>query len=91
VEALAQSQLQVWDNVGSLKQDLATLQRGYESTPATADGLVRTLYARELLKAGRPDEAGKLLTWWPLPESGEPLLQSVVYPYFLELRKQLGK
>jgi len=53
--------------------------------------LPRTLYAAALAKAGKTDEARALLKMWPLPESAvDPLLQSLLYPQFLELRKALG-
>ena len=54
-------------------------------------GFRGVLYAAELARAGKSEEARALLKLWPLPEPvGDPLLQSLVYPQFLELRRQLG-
>ena len=88
---IAASQLTVWANAARAQQDLATLESGYRTTPPGSDGLIRTMYARGLLQAGKKDEAAKLAVQWPLPESGDPLLQSLLYPMYLELRKELGK
>ena len=84
---LAQRQLAVWENPdAALPQDL---ERLYESSPPASDGLPRTFYAAALLKAGRRDEARRLIARWPLPETGESLFQSLMYPRFLELKKTL--
>jgi hypothetical protein len=89
---LAQGQLLVFSNRSKLEtQDLVALERIYRQTAPGADGMVRTLYARGLLKAGRKAEAEGLAGIWPLPESGEPLLQALLYPMYLELQKELGK
>jgi hypothetical protein len=53
--------------------------------------VVRVFYARGLLKAGRKAEAEKLLELWPLPDSGEASLQPLLFPLYLELKKELGK
>jgi len=66
---------------------VAGLERAYNRTPPPADGLVRTLYARALARAGRREEANKILALWPLPDSGEPLLQAFLYPIYRELRQ----
>ena len=72
------------------KRELAYVDDDIEIAPA-ADGLPRTLYAGALAQAGRADEARALLRLWPLPDSpGDPVLQSLLYPKFLELRKSLG-
>lgn len=93
--AMAQAQLQVLGNraavVAKLTEDLAGLERAYRNTPPSADGMVRVLYAKALLKAGRKVEAEKLAALWPLPESGEVSLQPLLYPMYLELRKGLAK
>lgn len=91
VTQVAQSQLAVWDNAGRMQQDPAMLERTYRATPAVADGWIRTFYAFSLLKSGQREEAAKLVDPWPLPETGDPLLQSLLYPTYLDLRKQLGK
>ncbi len=90
VAQIAQSQLAVWSNVTKLPEDLATLEKEYRAAPAASDGFVRTLYARALLKAGEKDEAAKLAALWPLPESGDPLLQSLLYPLYRELRDKVA-
>ena len=88
---LAQSQLAVFQNIGGLPTDLAILEQAYKRTPPAGDGLARTLYAKELLKAGKRSEAEKLAKLWPLPESGELLLQPLLYPLYLELKQGLRK
>ena len=86
----ARRQLEVWSKPEALPQDLAGLEAVYKRTPPSADGLVRTLYARALIRAGREEEARKILTLWPLPETGEPLLQAFLYPMYRELRQGGG-
>ncbi len=84
-------QRSVWRGEVHPPEDLEQLKRIYESTNPAADGLPRTLYAAALAKAGKTDEARALLKMWPLPESAaDPMLQSLLYPRFLELRKTLG-
>ena len=81
----------VWRGDVPLPNDLNQLKALYESTNPAADGLARTLYAGALARAGRTDEARALLKLWPVPDtSGAQLLQSLLYPRFLELRKTLG-
>jgi hypothetical protein len=50
------------------------------------------VYASALIAAGRKEEARKLLTRWPLPTEpgGDALLESLLYPKFIELRKAAG-
>lgn len=79
VESISRLQLRLPDDVESLA-------RQYRQTPPAADGLIRTLYARALKKAGRNAEAAELIKLWPLPESGDPRLQAFLYPLFLELK-----
>ena len=81
----------VWRGEVRLPEDLGQLKAIFENTNPAADGVPRTLYAAALARAGRADEARALLKLWPLPDSpGDPLLQSLLYPKFLELRKSLG-
>jgi len=81
----------VWRGEAHIPEDLNQLRTAYQSTNPAADGLSRTLYAAALVKAGKVDEARALLKLWPLPESAsDSLLQSLMYPRFLELRKTLG-
>ncbi len=84
---LAQRQTDAWN--APLPTDLDALKKAYEQTAPASDGVVRTRYAAALIQAGRKDEAQKLLDRWPLPaENGtEALLESRVFPSFLELRK----
>ncbi len=90
-KATIDRQLLVWRGEVKPPTDLVQLKRVYESTNPAADGLIRIIYAGTLLNAGQPDEARALLQRWPLPESaGDPLLQSLVFPEFLELRQKLG-
>ena len=81
----------VWRGEVRLPEDLSQLKAMFENTNPAADGLPRTLYAAALARAGKADEARALLKLWPLPDSpGDPMLQSLLYPKFLELRKSLG-
>ena len=88
--ALFQQQLRVWSNAEALPEDLEKLKQTYEHSSPVEDGLPRTLYAEALLRAGKRDEARALLQRWPLPVRDETPLQSLLYPKFLELRKQLS-
>ena len=90
VANIAAAQLALWKDPSRLPQDPAALKQAYERTPATSDGIPRVLYAAALAKAGRKDEARKLLALWPLPGAEtDPLLQSIVFPKFLELKQEL--
>jgi len=84
---IAHRQLEVWSKPEALPQDLAGLEAAYKRSPPSADGLVRVFYARALIRAGRQEDARKLLELWPLPETGEPLLQAFLYPMYRELRQ----
>jgi tetratricopeptide (TPR) repeat protein len=90
VSGLAQRQIEVWNRPDSLPADLAGLEQVYLRTPPSADGLVRTLYARALVASGRPEDARKILALWPLPETGEPLMQGFMFPLYRELRQAGG-
>jgi tetratricopeptide (TPR) repeat protein len=88
--ATMERQRAVWRGEAHIPDDLNQLRAAYESTNPAADGLPRTLYAAALLRAGKSGEARALLKLWPLPESAsDSLLQSLMYPRFLELRKAL--
>jgi hypothetical protein len=92
---MAQAQLQVFANrdkvIQGLTKDLTALGQKYARTAPASDGAVRVLYAKGLLDAGRKTDAEKLMALWPLPESGDPALQPLIYPLYLELKKALGK
>lgn len=90
--ALAQRQEALWQSPIQIHDDLDSLRERYEETPPSSDGEVRVFYAAALVAAGHKDEARKLLTRWPLPTEtgGGPMLESLVYPKFLELRKSVG-
>lgn len=82
-------QLQVWQ--GAVHLGLDPLKRAYEATQPSSDGFYRTFYADELLRQGKKEEAKKLAARWPLPDSaGEAVLQSLVFPKYVELRRILG-
>jgi tetratricopeptide (TPR) repeat protein len=84
-------QLSVWRGEVKPPTDVTQLKALYTGTNPAADGLVRMIYANALLAAGNTAEARALLQRWPLPESaGDPLLQSLVFPEFLDLRRKLG-
>jgi hypothetical protein len=80
----------VWRGEVQVPDDLNQLRTVYQNTNPAADGLARTLYAAALVRDGKADEARGLLKLWPLPESAsDNLLQSLMYPRYLELRKAL--
>jgi tetratricopeptide (TPR) repeat protein len=85
-------QLRVWNGQFEMRfKDPSQLKQEYEATQPAADGFYRTFYADELLRQGNKEEAKKLAARWPLPDSaGEPALQSLVFPKFIELRRILG-
>jgi tetratricopeptide (TPR) repeat protein len=88
---LVQRQLAVWRGEIQAPKDLPTLKKLYDAAVPPNDGEFRTFYAAALAAAGQKGEASTLLERWPLPESGgDPLFQSLVYPQFMELRRQLG-
>ncbi len=82
-------QIAAWNDAAAVPTDLNMLQRAYQHSDPVNDGLVRTFYAAALLRAGHKDEARSLLARWPLPETGDNLLQSFLYPRYLELKKEL--
>ena len=86
-----QNQIAVWD--AKLPSDLAALKARYDHTPPSSDGEVRAFYAHALLLTGQKDEARKLVALWPLPlEQGvDPLVESRVFPAFLDVRKAVGQ
>jgi tetratricopeptide (TPR) repeat protein len=87
----AVDQLRVWRGEMKLPTDLDELKKAYESSQPASDGLYRTLYAEALLANGRKDEAKKLAARWPLPDNaGDPVLQSLVFPKYIALRRILG-
>lgn len=89
-ENIAHAQLALWNDPSKLPQDPAALKQAYERAPPAADGVTRVLYAAALTKAGQKDEARKLIALWPLPGAdSDPLLQSLVFPKYLELKREL--
>ena len=93
--SMAQAQLQVFSNrdqvIAELTKDLGALERAWSRTAPSSDGLSRVLYAKALVNVGRRAEAEKLLVLWPLPDSGDPALQPLLYPLYLELKKDPRK
>ena len=84
-------QIRVWRGDMKLPSSVDELKRAYESSEPSADGLIRTLYAEALLANGQKEEAKKLAARWPLPDNaGEPVLQSLVFPKYIALRRILG-
>ncbi len=87
----AAGQLRVWQGDIKLASNPDPLKKAYESTQPAADGLLRVLYAESLVAHGDKDEAKKLAARWPLPDSaGEAVLQSLVFPKYIALRRILG-
>jgi Flp pilus assembly protein TadD len=84
-------QARVWRGDVKLPSDPAQLKRAYDSSQPASDGLFRTLYAQALFDQGNKDEAKKIAARWPLPDNaGDPVLQSLVFPKYLALRRMLG-
>ncbi|MEO5925761.1 MAG: tetratricopeptide repeat protein [Bryobacteraceae bacterium] len=92
---MAKAQLQVLKGrstmFAGLAGEIGNLEQNYRRTPSASDGFARVVYAKALVMTGRKAEAEKLLVLWPLPESGEPAVQPLLYPLYLELKKELGK
>ena len=87
---VANAQLALWKDPSKLPRDPAALRQAYERTPPAADNIPRVLYAAALAQAGQKDEARKLIALWPLPGlENDPLLQSFVFPTYLELKREL--
>jgi tetratricopeptide (TPR) repeat protein len=84
-------QAKVWRGEIKLPSDPAQWKKAYEATNPTADGLFRALYAEALAAAGNREEAKKLVARWPLPDNaGDAVLQSLVFPKFIALRRMLN-
>jgi tetratricopeptide (TPR) repeat protein len=87
---IAERQLNDWNT--PLPADLDALKQAYEQTAPSSDGIARVRYAAALFRVGRLEEARKLVQRWPLPgENADSLLESTVFPLFLDLRKTLVK
>jgi tetratricopeptide (TPR) repeat protein len=91
LDTIITRQLTVWRTSPlPVAAGIDAIRKLYESTQPLADGLVRTLYAEELLKAGNREEAAKLVQRWPLTDNaGDALVQSYVFPRFLAVRSKL--
>ncbi|HUA83160.1 MAG TPA: tetratricopeptide repeat protein [Bryobacteraceae bacterium] len=89
-KGLAARQLAIWN--AKITADPASLKKRYDASTPPSDGQLRVLYASALAASGDQDEARKILKLWPLPDerSADPLLESLVFPKYLELRKELG-
>jgi Flp pilus assembly protein TadD len=87
---VAARQLAIWN--AKITDDAAALKKKFDATPPTSDGEVRTFYAAALLASGDRDHARTLLQLWPLPDvqGGDPFVESLVFPKFIELRKAAG-
>ncbi len=87
--ALIERQTDAWN--APPPNDLDQLKQAYLQTAPSSDGIVRTRYAAALFRAGQKRQAGELIRRWPLPveNSVDQLLESTVFPMFLELRKQI--
>ena len=87
---IARAQLAVWKDSSGLPHDPVALKQAFDRTPPAADGITRVLYAAALAQAGQNDQARKLLALWPLPGlEGDPMLQSFLFPKYLELKREL--
>lgn len=84
-------QAKVWRGEIKLPQNPEQWKKAYEAVEPVADGLFRTLYAEALAAAGNREEAKKLAARWPLPDNaGDAVLQSLVFPKFVALRRMLN-
>jgi len=84
-------QLHVWRGEVKLPSNLDQLKQAYQASQPAADGLYRTFYAEALAASGNQDEAKKVAARWPLPDNaGEPVLQSLVFPKYIALRRILN-
>jgi Flp pilus assembly protein TadD len=84
-------ELRIWQGDLKLPPDLDRLKQSYYAAQPSTDGLFRTLYAEALLAGGEREAAKKLAARWPLPDSvGDPVLQSLVFPKYVALRRILG-
>jgi tetratricopeptide (TPR) repeat protein len=86
---IAARQLALWKSTPSATLD--RLKQAYESSEPSRDGFFRTFYAAALAESGDRDHARQLIARWPLPidNSTDPLLDSLVFPKFLNLRQTL--
>lgn len=86
----ADRQRAVW--TARISGDLATLKEKYQRTAPSSDGEARVFYAAALFSDGQKDAARKLLELWPLPveTGGDSMVESLVFPKFIELRRSLG-
>ena len=84
--------LSLWTKPFKMHVYDGSLEGSYKTSQPSADGLWRTFYAEELLNRGEREEAKKLLALWPLPDSGsdQGVVQSMVFPKYIELRRILG-
>ena len=88
-DARLQRQLGLWQNLARLPTDVDKLRAAYFSVPPGQDG-VEHVYGAALAAAGKEVDAKAILTRWPVPENTrEPEFDSVIFPKYLELRKQL--
>jgi tetratricopeptide (TPR) repeat protein len=88
---LARAQLALWQDPSRLPADPAKLKPLFDRTSPSLDGITRVLYAAALAEAGQKDAARKLLELWPIPGlENDPVLQSLLFPKYLELKRQLN-
>ena len=84
-------EMRIWRAEVKLPQELDRWKQLYETSQPASDGLYRVLYAEALVAHGDKDAAKKLAMRWPLPDSaGDLLLQSLVFPKYIALRRILG-
>jgi len=87
---VADRQRAVW--TGHISDGLPALKEKYDRSAPASDGEARVFYAAALLADGQKDAARKLLQLWPLPAEtgGDPTVESLVFPKFIELRRAAG-
>jgi Flp pilus assembly protein TadD len=87
---IARTQIALWKDPSRVPQDPAALKLAFDRTPPALDGITRVLLAAALARTGQKDQARKLVALWPLPGAeGDPLLQSFLFPKYLELKQEL--
>jgi len=72
---------------GKFQDALPGLEEAFQKAKPSNDGQVRVLLAWALVETGSIDRAAKLIEMCPLPlSSGDPMLASLIFPRYLELR-----
>lgn len=89
--AAAAQQLALWSDPEVLaSQPIEAVERAYEQSSPFTDGLFRTLLAEAALEQGDQERARELAQRWPIPNSGDLLLEALTFRRFIALRERLA-